>query len=507
MGLDGAGNFSASVDYPFGMGTLLTEAVDTDGNRSSDSRSALAGEWSPYGDRVVDGIDARINQGGFDTLEALGEGLIADVDLTTLMPSPAFATSSESCFLGLCITWYSIELYIENPSIGGMDLELDPDAGGWINTWFSVIAPSIDWRAEGAVTGIGFSGSGTIYARSIDIDMDLTPSVTNNVLGLAVSNINVVAQGFVFDWDSWIYDVMQFFGLDLSGLIQGYLEDALEDAIVDLVPSAVGDALGSLELVFDLPLADNVYHLRALPGRAAVDDDGMTLGLETEFTADAWYHAGTGPGSLYGGYDLPSFAGSTASMELLMSLDFLNQALYALWGGGILDQTLGGAELGLDLGEFGALLGMEDLTIVTEPLLPPVIVPGTGGGMLDLQIGDLGVTLYSGPVDPANIALQVYAAAVVELDLDVTADGLLSPGIGAIDLTFDAVVPANNTQWSADTEDLLQGLLPAVLPGLLGGLGAIPIPEIQGFAFSLSGITLEGPQRGYFTIAGDLSAQ
>lgn len=507
VAVDGNGAFATTVDWNFGTNILQTTASDTDRNLTTDTRAVMAGDYLSYGSGLGDGIDARINEAGFDTLESLGEGLISDVDLTALVPSPAYNTSSESCFLGICITWYSITLYVENPVISGVDLELDPDAGGWINTTFTVLNPSIDWRAEGSVTGIGLSGAGTIYADAIAIDMDLTPSVSNGQLQLAVSNVDAIATGFVFDWDSWIYDVMSFFGLDLSGLLQGYLESALESAVTDMVPDAVAGALGDLEIAFDIPLMDNNYHLEAIPWRADVDDTGMTIGLETYFEAEQWLHADAGPGSLYGAYTLPSYSGHTSAMEIGLSLDFLNQALYALWGGGVLDQQLVGADMGLDLGEIGALLGFGDLNIVTRPLLPPTIVPGTGEGLLDLQLGDLELTLYNGPIDPANIAMQIYISAIVPMDLSVTADGLLSPSLGDIDLYFDTVVPANNTLGSADTEALLQGLLPALLPGLLSGLGAIPIPELQGFTLDIDSFSLEGPEQGYFNIAGNLSTQ
>lgn len=506
VAVGGGGSFVHNVTWDFGINVLDTVAVDADDNYTSDTRAVLAGDYMPYGSGIPDGVVARINESGFDTLEGIGEGLINATDLTSLVPNPAFETSAEDCFLGICVTWYSITLYVTNPYIGGSDLEIDPDAGGWLNTSFTILDPSIDWQADGTVTFISLGAAGTIYADSITVDMDLTPSVQNGQLQLSVSNVDVSASGFVFDWDSWIYDVMQFFGLDLSGLLQGLLESTLESTIQDLIPDLLGDTLSSLEIAFEIPLGANIYTFEAIPSRAAVDDLGMTLGLESYFTAEQWLHPTQGPGSLYYGYTLPVFNSSTPGMQLELSLDFMNQALYALWGGGVLDMQMDADALGLDLESIGPLLGFSDLNITTVPLLPPVIVPGTGSSLLELQLGDLELTMYDGPVDPANVALQVYVSADVELDLDVTADGLLSPTIGNIDLYFDTVVPASNTSYSADTEALLQGLLPALLPGLLSGLGAIPIPELAGFTLQLSSFSLEGAENGYFSINGDLVA-
>lgn len=503
------GSFSTSVDNVFGLNVLESEALDGDGNATTDTRAVLAGAFQPYGEAVGEGVAARINEAGFDTLEALGEGLIGGTDLSAALPNPAFSTESESCidllFDEVCITWYSIALYVTNPYIGGTDLELDPDAGGWLNASFTVFDPSIDWAADGDVVGIGYSGDGEIYADSITIDMDLQPYVTDGVLGVNVLAVDVTSAGFTFDWDSWIYDVMDFFGLDLSGLIQGAMEDAIEGVISDEVPSIVADAVGSLEIATALDIEGGVYSFSAEPSYCSVDDLGLTLGLGTTFTTSAWNHATEGPGSLYGDYTLPLYSSGTPGMQLSLSLDFLNQALYAFWGGGLLDRTLGEQELGLDLGSLSTFLPFSSLSIQTEAMLPPVLVPGTGGGLLDLQIGDLALTLYDGSAEEGTVVFQLYASIVAELDLDVSAEGTLLPALGETTVWFDVVVPAAGTEASGDAEALLGALVPMLLPALTEGLGEVPIPEIQGFTLGVVSIELDGAESGYVNVNGDLS--
>lgn len=504
------GSFSTEVSYDFGVNVLQTEAVDSDGNVTSDTRALLQGDFAPYGGGIGDGFAARINQGGFDTLETMGEGLIAGTDLSAMIPNPAFSTSSESCidlyFTEVCITWYSITLYITNPYLGPADLEIDPNAGGYLDTWFTVYDPSIDWSADGTVLGIGLGANGSIYADNIAANMHLVPYVSGGELGVRVDYVDVTSAGFTFDWDSWIYDVMSFFGLDLSSLVQSYMEDALESAISDAVPSAIADAVGDLEIAMGFDVGTNGFDFEAVPYSASVDDNGMTLGLETYFTTRAWLHDETGLGTLDGNYTLPTYASGVPGMEISVSEDFLNQALYAFWGGGLLDQTMTDEDLGLDMSSFGTFLGMTDLTITTDPLLPPVVVPGTGDSLLDLQIGDLELTLYDGPAAPENVALRVYVTMIAGLDLSVV-DGNLSPALGDIQLFFDVTTPANNTIASADTEDLLDALVPMLLPQLTGALGSIPIPDIAGFSLVLDDIHLDGAENGYVTIAGDLAVE
>jgi hypothetical protein len=335
--------------------------------------------------------------------------------------------------------------------------------------------------------------------------MDLQPYVTDGVLGVNVLAVDVTSAGFTFDWDSWIYDVMSFFGVDLSGLIQSYMEEAVEGLVSDEVPSIVGDAVGDLEIATDLDLEGNTYSFSAEPSYCCIDDQGLSLGLATTFTTAAWAHDTEGPGSLYGDYSLPLYASGTPGMQVSLGLDFLNQALYAFWGGGVLDRTLGEAELGLDLGSLSTFLPFESLSIQTEALLPPVLVPGTGSALLDLQLGDLALTLYDGAPEPGNEVFQLYVSVVAGLDLDVSADGMLVPALGDMDIWFDVVLPSAGTEASADAESLLGALVPMLLPSLTAGLGEIPIPDIEGFGLSVDSIALDGPESGYVNVNGDLS--
>ena len=363
--------------------------------------------------------------------------------------------------------------------------------------------PSLDWQADGTVLGIGLSADGSIYADDITANMDLYPYVASGELGISVGSVDVTSTNFTFDWDSWLYDVMSFFGLDLSALVEGYMESALESAIADEIPAAVSDAVGSLEIATSFAVGSANVVLAAEPFSVSVDDLGMSLGLGTEVYPETWVHDEVGLGSLFGNYTVPTYASASPGFQVSIGEDFLNQALYAFWGAGVLDQDLRGEDLGLDLGTFGDILGIADLHIVTHPLLPPVVVPGTGTAMLDLQMGDLELDLYDGEAIPDNLRMQVYVSLEAGLDLDVK-DGNLSPTIGDPTVWFDVTMPEANTEASRDTEDLLKALVPLLLPSLTGAIGEIPLPEIAGFSIAIDGLKLDGPENGFVTVDADL---
>lgn len=507
VAVNGDGSFTHTLDYDFGLNLVETEAYDGDGNSASDIRTVLDGAFQPDGSAIGNGIIGRVNEDGFDVIETLGEGLLNDLDLSALVPNPVVSTSSESCidliFTEVCITWYSLDLYIWNPSIGATDMNIDPTSGGYLDTTFTVYDPYLEWDADGTVLGIGLGANGTIYADNISANMQLYPYVSEGVLGLYVGSTAVTSSGFTFDWDSWLYDVMSFFGLDLSGLVEGLMVDALEGAIAEEVPAAVSDALGGLEIATSFDVGGAIVDLAAEPFVAEVDDYGMSISLATYVSPQVWVHEDVGLGSLFANYSVPVYASSSPGFQVSMGEDFLNQALYAFWGAGVLDQDLGGADLGLDLGSFGDILGISDLHITTKALLPPVVLPGTGAAMLDMQIGDLELSLYDGAASDENLRMRVYVTVLGGLNLSVT-NGNLAPELTDTNVYFDVTMPEANTVASKDTEDLLQALVPLLLPALTGAISEIPLPEIGGFTVTIDGLKLDGAEGGFITVDADL---
>ena len=148
--------------------------------------------------------------------------------------------------------------------------------------------------------------------------------------------------------DGWLYDVLSFFGANnlINDLIRDAIEDAVSGAVEDEVPALLEDILQSLEIQQDIDLMGSNYAFVGRPSSVIITEDGIELGLEANISGDQWNHATVGAGSLYAGYTSPLWDAATG-MGIGISLDFLNQMLYQIWGGGLLDMTLSGDELGL----------------------------------------------------------------------------------------------------------------------------------------------------------------
>ncbi|MCK6528446.1 hypothetical protein L6R50_13130 [Myxococcota bacterium] len=498
------GSFSANVPWGFGLNVVEVAAVDGDGNGTTVNRAVLAGDFRAAGASVGGGVLARLNEGpgGIDELEEIGEGLIGSAELDDLIPSPVFSDSYEECVWGFCFTVYSATVYVNNPYIGGTDLQIDPGGDGRLRASLTVSNPSLQWSASGDLAEIGYSGSGSIWADSITVGMALLPSVSGGNIALSVESVWVSSSGFHFDVDSWLYDVLEFFGVDLNSLIQGYMEDALYDAVYDAVPDLLGDALQDLELAYTLSLLGQDYHVLAPPDRVSVDETGLTVSLATTFWPDD--RIVSGPGSLYAGYPAPALGGGNGLIAGL-SQDFLNQAFEGFWGGGMLHQTFTDEDLGLDVADLALFVpGLTDLSITTEPYLPPVVVPGSGASMLDLGVGDLLVTVWNGAAAPGNEVLQAWVSAIAGLDLVAAGDASFTATLGDAEIWVDVVWPEANTSEAAAYEGLVQMLVPPLLPEVAGALGEIAIPEIAGFTLTGVSAGIAGAEGGYVTLGGDL---
>jgi len=505
------GSWSTYIDYVFGLNVVKTIATDGDDNPTTDIRSALHGEFVPNGDPIDNGLLVRINEAGFDTGEDLASGFIDIGTLASQLPSPVYANNSQSCINwwwggSTCWDWYTINFYVGNLAVSSTELDLDPTAGGYLDTTAYIHDPYLDWSASGKVIGIGYSASGNIEADWIKIAMDLTPWVQSTVLGVDMDNVAVSTQNFNFNLNSWIYTVMQFFGVNIDAIIEGLLVDALADMAEDEVPELVNEALEALEVSQTFEMSGINFDLDALPYQVSVDDQGLTLGLSTWFTAQSWANPyGENLGSLVYPYSVPSFATPNGEMELGIGEDFLNQAFYAMWSGGLLEMSMTDQDLGLDMDDLALFMpGLSAMTVEISGALPPVVVPGTGADLLDLQIGDLQLSIYDGEAIEQNLFLRVYVHLIADMALETDTSNALVIGIGDMDIWFDLVYPNARSQYAGDTEAFLAELMPLLVPMLSDSLGEFPLPALSGMSIGNISVGLDGPEDGFVVAAGDL---
>lgn len=505
--LDTSGGFSHPVTYTFGTNMIETIAADAGGSTTTDRRAVLHGDFNPRSTGIGEGIVARVNESTIEGLEGFAEDIIESYDIGAMIHDPMVDMENEECVWGICVTTYALRVRVRNVRLGSVDIELDPLADGSIRASGTIHNVSLNWDATGTLLEVDMSGDGTITADSVAISMRLTPTVSGGQVHIAVSDVNVTSEGFVFDWDSWIYDVMDFFSLDLSGTVQGYVEDAIRDAVTTEVPALLESSLQDLELAASFDIFGNSYTLAAEPDALSVDDLGITLSLATTMTPAEWRSTREGEGSLYASYTPPEL-GDSPGLIASFSQDFLNQALAAFWGGGLLTQELDVDTLGFDPSMLGLLLPeLADAQVfVINGLLPPVVLPSDGDALGVLQIGDLQVDIHSGdPSDPSTLLLRMYVGLTADLSLEVTPDATLAANITNVTPWFDVTEPVLPADFETGTEELLVTLVPMLLGQITDALGTIPIPDISGFSMTDVSVEAAGAEDGYVNISGELT--
>jgi hypothetical protein len=514
------GEFYHEQDLQFGINILETIANDTDigaeglANQSSDIRSVLQSDtfWDPSV-ALDDGLTFRMweGEGGLGQLESLAADLMGAVDFDSLTSGALY----EETFCVTVLWWeicQDVILYVEDISYGDVSMDIDAKASGSMDARMTLSDVVVTFRAEG-----DYPSTGTVNASAINVDLSFVPGVSETGEFLVIDPVIDVppAEGFSVDIDGSLGDIASFVGIDVEELVEDELASAIQGAVEDVVPDLLADSLSSLSFDQDFDVGDNTYTLAARLQAAEVDENGLTFRMSTQMNVAEERGVGAlaGPEFFpYFGYTPPIPEEEGSGTDMSLSTDMFNQLMFALWRGGMLDQELTEEDLGLDMDTIGLLLpGLGDLTMVTIPLLPPVLIPRSDwadGHEYDLQLGGMLVQIHDGPVTEDSLALELYMSAVtpmafatdeagtaIEMELsdpDVYVDAsYIDP---SFDITDDAV------------ESLFVGLMSVYLPELTGELGAIPLPDFEGFALRdvTTSMTGEDEPMGYWMVSGSL---
>jgi hypothetical protein len=512
------GTFDHEIDFVPGLNIIETIAEDSNldsdgiGNQSSDVRSVLqADSFHDPTTYLNDGLVVRLqdDDGGLGYLEGMASSMFSASDLAASFVGELFSASTTIGFCPVCYT-VSATGYADSVTIGSVDLDIDPQASGLIFATVTINDVNADWHI--VVTGPDVSG--TMHADAVVVQIELNPYVTAwGSLVVPVVDIEVTREGFDVDVSGPLDSIAGWIGVDIEDMVWDELSDAIRDAVEDAVPDLLGDALSSLALDEDLEIMGNIFQLSARLSGLIVDDDGMDVRFKTKFTPEDVLGGGVEggvTGSPVYGHDVPYWDDATGT-TLALSTDFLNQAFYAFWQGGVLDQELDAEALGLDMATVSLLLpGITDLLIVTTPMLPPVAMPRADwvdGHEYDLQLGDLSVQLYNGELGEEFLYMELFVTAVAPLSLDEGPDSSISMGIGDPEVYVDVVYTDPSYTISPEsTESLFGDLMALYLPEITGAVGDLPLPEFAGFALAIeeSGMIGADVPPGYWAVSGDL---
>ena len=327
-------------------------------------------------------------------------------------------------------------------------------------------------------------------------------------------NIETAMQGAIHLTGCAIGEINEFLdtylGFNAFDLVIGQLVGEVDAQIADAIGPlevTVEDALRALWLSDTIPLLDTELTYDIAPTLVEHNEHGLRLVLGGAMSADPadCILPFEDPGSPLTASDLPAMAETTPQGGLgyhigaLVADDFLNQALYAAWRGGVLCYTASDlGSLQLTTSYLGLLLGVEhndrltelvgpgesNIIIRTVPEKQPLAVLD-GPHDIDILIEGLNIEFYVTMADRyvrlASVAIDVGVGINVFVDeTDALAlDIILDTDSLNTRVTYNEIAPDLNDALETNFPGFLTTIIDTVAGSLLGGM-AFALPTFNG---------------------------
>jgi len=334
----------------------------------------------------------------------------------------------------------------------------------------------------------------------------------------------------------YLEEVLNFFGLSIYDLVIDYADSAIQDAIGDAagdIEAMIEEAFASATINEQLDLNGVLVDMQLSPRDVQITPQGLRLLMQGSFATEqaaecieAWDPGGspmtdTDPPVLGAA---PSGIPADYHLAVLASDDMVNQALYALWRGGLLCYTvdenfesfpvstsiLGILDGSDNEGPFDELFPENaDMAIVTRPEGQPLAALD-GEHDVDITVETLGLDFFADVDGRRAKALGIDLAADIGADLNLdSATGMLDI---ALDLAPENIVPTvTSCELTAGVEPLveenfgglLQTILDAVVGDLLSGL-SYQLPSFSGLGLTSIDTAAAGNQADWLGLFANL---
>jgi hypothetical protein len=436
------GTFHASIHPPPGLHVIVLQDGD-----SKLEAPILFGHFAKASDAVSKAIAIDVGPEGLAakapaaSVSSVANLALADKDLVAALRGQTFKGSVAGADWTFAVT---------GGGNGAGTVQLGSTAKGLaVDT--SIATITVDGKLS--LKALGLSAS-----RDVHVSVDrahLTGDVMLNVdgtgkLGASMPAAPSVAlEGFKFDTDNAGF----FCCVDsiLSDFIQPKIESTIQDAVKTEVPKLVSLSLGAVgipkELDFSLAGNDLQIPLATKLDGATVDAAGATITASALF-GGAYPDGSPGakaPGSLALGKPLAAGARSGA-LGVSLSLDAVNQLMFAAWGGGT---------LGFDV--------PDPVNARLSPKLPPVVTIADGS-TLRVGLGEVVMQKAGSDTPTAAITiLQDVGASADQGTLVLTPKGDPTISITWLDGNDDSGASANLLA-AAAKDQLARFLKPFKLP-------------------------------------------
>ncbi|MCB9740905.1 MAG: hypothetical protein H6747_16685 [Deltaproteobacteria bacterium] len=479
------GSFTHEVTAAIGGNTLEMHAEDVLGTKRKRVQAFL---WSnsylkPDADKPKSGmVDPGV--GYFLSKEAIDDGdhslppndlatifeiFLQNYDLAGVIPNPAFEGN------GIVAT-------VKNLKVGKAKVTLVP-LPGTLRLSATIPNASADVNAKWSILSL----NGKLTITAIKLTADVVPKVVNHALITEVNNVVVKLEGFNLQLTG-LGSLLNFLVNALEGSIAKDLETSLAKAMKDQLGPTISGALGALAFAFDIgvPKLDgsgDEVEAKLLTdfSEVIIDNTGAIFRLRSGVYAKK--------GNTVDNLGVPKRIGcgtgiqpltilKQKALELALADDTLNEFLYALWFGGLLEFPVGKELLGdIDLSAYG----ISNLKLKTKALLAPTAADCNDQGELLAHIGDFRVDATL-DIFGQKMTVVVHASFVAGIEVSVDGNKLNIKLTKIKSVATDVEVVEENLIAS---ESVVEGLIADKLVGnlldVLGGsaLGGFELPVVD----------------------------
>ncbi|MBX3216004.1 MAG: hypothetical protein KF850_28450 [Labilithrix sp.] len=500
------GSFSVPITTRFGINFANIVATSQNGAQSTRTCSFLvANQWATETGLYADTVDLKLTPSAVDdggragAVTSFGDmlhrvansaGLASTIDsgLRASNPLKPRACDSQTCtFLG-CVCWYSSGVEYRGLSLPGPQTVSVTLVNGGLRAQVRVPNVGVNMRVWGDVGPVPYNTTGWATFSYLDVTLTIDTSISGGKLrgairpGSVVTNVGSLSTSFG-GVDGWIINNI------LVPLAEGSLKDTVRTLVTGYITSNFNAVLDGVLSGLDVSTLGTSFNVPKLDGTGSIPlsfgvgfssvsttSSRMLVGLSSRLTAPAGHALPSRGVPIPTGTvldDLPVSAPSTAGVAIHVGV--FDQALHALWRGGMFNATLTGAQL-----ESGLPDGAE---IRVTTLLPPVAT--MSGNAVELSLGamQLAVTypgLFGGtdgsgnPLPPLRVALGARARS--------------TPSLVGNDLKFGSFVinemhfSTGDVSLDASTNGVLTSMLQALLQKVIdqslnSALPALPIPS------------------------------
>ena len=496
------GTFEAPVTVRYGMNFVRVIGVDGLGEESAETCTFLATNRWEDPEAILDdvltlaltdeGIDDGDRAGAPNSLADLlasvldGPSLAALLDTALTAANPLKASSCDARVFRICVFRSSVSYTpgSTRATTGPIRVSLVP---GGLRVQGEFRDVEVGLRIGGTV-----STSGTLGFSRVRLDATFDAEVASGVLQVRPRSTAVGLDGLDLDFSGLVGVLASVLDFLAGGLIEGLLEGVLEGLVSTAIAPLLDGFLGGLDfselLNFEIPRigAPGTVSLSGGGAISSVDitEERLRLGIGTRVRAPA---AVALP---LPGVPLPPPPGASllaepdteGSLAAAIHPALLNQLLFAVWRGGLLEGSLDVASLGDGDGGGGGDGPLDGASIGFRGGLPPV-ADLTEEGALLVELGALDVSLALPGLLTEPLALRVGGRLSATPRLT---DGVLDIGDPVVE---ELVFSSGDIVLDAATRDGVEAALARLLSALVLDqlLALIPALEIPAFPLPAAG--------------------